>query len=370
MDNPDGDPPKKPKKTMAQRRREAKEAAPITRRLMETEARQREREWALALEQERAREEEQKQAKIKAVQEQRDYEMALAISTSTPTENPLLLPRKVQGKQGLKKGRDEKKNDNTVNSKSQPGDRNKKSIENKQTEEKTISHRLHCEGCGGTFVGTRNLKSHVKENPLCLKFWGDDLASLTQKVTAIFKRRRSSRHYYENRDEVLTSRKEDYWADSEKQCDRKRIHYKANQEKEQERKRVAYEENSEKERLRQSVVRLTRAETQTTLTDRLMFEKEVRYGPIFPCVCCGQLNWYFSMFIENHLDQLSHDFVDIQHVHEHIFLFRKQNRFFICRPCKIDLSNDKCPKMSVRNYLQCPWNDVPPHLLTINQVRF
>ena len=375
MDDPDGDKPKKPRKTLADRRKEAREAVSRTRQLMEAEARQRDREWELAMEQERACEEERKQAELKALQEQHDHDLAVAMSTSTPTENPLLLPREVHGQQ--------KKQPDSPASLTLPAERKNKDMKPIQT--KTISHSLHCDGCGGIFVGTKNLKSHVNENPLCLKFWGDDLKSLSQKVTAIFKRRRSSRHFNENRDEVLARRMEDYWADSKKQCDRKQTHYKANEEKERKRKRVAYEANKEKERerkrsknedeaekqrLRQSVVRVTRAETQTTLTDLLNFEKEGRYGPIFPCVSCGQLNWYFAMSVQNRLEELPQNLVDTQYVHENISLFRKQNRFFICRPCKNDLNNGKCPKMSVKNHLQCPWKDVPRHLLTINPVRF
>lgn len=341
MDNPDDDPPKHPRKTLAERRKEARKAVRLTRQLMEEEALQREREIELAIEQERAREEEEQRLQKKAEQEQRDYEIARDMSTSAPTENPLLLPREEQGQQKARK-----------------------------RGAQTISHDLHCSGCGGTFVGTKSLKMHVRENPLCLKFWGDDMKSLSQKVIDIFKRRRSSRHYKMNRDGELARKKEEYWANSQKQRDRKRIHYKANEEKERERKRVEYAANNQKQKERQAAIRASKAEQKSTLTDRDTFEKEGRYGPIFPCVCCCQLNWYFSMFIQGDLNTLPQEFVDVQHVRENISLFQKQNRFFVCRPCKNDLDRGICPKMSTKNYLECPWKDVPSPLLTINPVRF
>ena len=54
MENPDDDPPKPPRKTLAERRKEAKKAVPLTRQLMEAEALQREH----AIEEEMKREKE------------------------------------------------------------------------------------------------------------------------------------------------------------------------------------------------------------------------------------------------------------------------------------------------------------------------
>ena len=100
MDNPDGDPANRPRKTLNERRKEAKKAEPHTRQLMRAEALQRERELELAIEQERARELEEQEFEMRAVQEQQDYDVAMAISTDamsceaaiTPGDNPFLLP--------------------------------------------------------------------------------------------------------------------------------------------------------------------------------------------------------------------------------------------------------------------------------------
>ena len=234
-------------------------------------------------------------------------------------------------------------------------------------ESQPISHILAC-GCGGLFEGTKHLKAHTKENPRCLDFWGGSYKCLSQQVRKEFNRRRSLRWYYRNQGLVQEQKREEYWANPVKERDRKRVAYNIDKEKERDRKRSKNEAQAEKERVRQSEIRALHAEIQNTLRDRETFEKEGRYGPIFPCVSCQQLNWYTGVSIED-LDKLPADFVDIQHVYENMCLFRKQNRFFLCRPCKKDLEEARCPRLSTRNYLQCPWLDVPSRLLSLNLVR-
>ena len=354
MDNPDGDKHKRPKKTLAERREAAKIARAITRQRMEAEALEREREEERVKEQETREAKCAKEAENRIAQEQYDHKIAMTMSTTvTLEENPLLMPRE----EADEKGMDE--------------------------EHHKISHILTC-CCGGFFEGTKNLKLHARENPICLDFWGGSLENVAKEVKKEFKRRKSMRSYYENQGLVLVQRRETYWNNPQKERDRKRVAYNADKEKARERKRSKNDDEAEKERirfqerynndpeaekLRQAVVRATRAETQTTMAIYSTFEKEGRYGPIFPCVSCQQLNWYTAVSIED-LDTLPVDLVDIQHVRENISLFQKQNRFFLCRPCKKDLEEGICPKMSTKNYLQCPWLDVPPHLLSLNLVRF
>ena len=342
MDNPDDEPPKPPRKTLAERRKEAKKAVPLTKQLMEEEALQRERDMELQLERDRLIEEEEQQLQQKAAKEQHDLEVAMAMSSvPTPTENPLLMPRVQQ---------------DACTIKTQPTtttDQEDGSMEH-ETASRQISYLLDCAGCEGKFEGTRKLKSHVKEKPECFTFWGGDFKSLEKKVKAEFQKRKRKLFTPEEKEAERSRKYFAYWADPQKERDRKNY---------------AYENNKEFERERQSVIRATREETRTTTSDLSTFEKEGRYGPIFPCVSCQQLNWYTAVSIED-LETLPVDFVDIHHVNENISLFQKQNRFFLCRPCKKDLEEGKCPKMSSKNYLQCPWLDVPPHLLGLNLVNF
>ena len=375
MENPGGDPPKRPRKTLAERREAAKIAARITRQRMEAEELARDEEEGRMKQAEMDQEKKEQELSRKQAQEQLDYEMALRMSEAptesllqpqeeeTPKENPLLLPC-IQHEGQIQ---------NPSLSSSGHG-----------STRHPISHNLNCEGCGGNFNGTKVLKLHVRENPDCLHFWGGDLKSLEKNVKAEFKRRTARRNYKENTKAQLARKKAEYWANRQKHLDRKknffvankekviarsRSYYDTNSDKEKARYKVYYEANKEKEKLRQAAVRASRVETQTTLTDLATFKKEGRYGPIFPCVCCWQLNWYFSMSILEDLNTISHNFVDIQHVRENTSLFEKQNRFFICRPCKSDLEKGRCPKMSVRNHLEHPWKNVPSPLLTITPVR-
>ena len=53
---------------------------------------------------------------------------------------------------------------------------------------------------------------------------------------------------------------------------------------------------------------------------------------------------------------------------KHRDLFVKQDKFYICRTCKQAISSGKQPKMNANNSLLCPWEEVPPHLLTMNEV--
>ena len=342
MGDSDGDPPKRPRTTLAQRRKAAKDARLITRQRMEAEELERAREEEREKEKVEREEMCAQEAEYRMAQEQHDHEIAMTMSAgATQDDNPLLMPREEAGK---------------------------KKTSEKQVQRQPISHILEC-CCGGYFEGTSNLKLHVSEYPECLSFWGGSLQSLAKEVRKEFKRRKSMRSYYENQGLVLDHRRETYWDNPQKERDRKRVAYTANKEKERERKRAKNEDQAEKERIRQSKVRATHAEMQNTLTDRSTFEKEGRYGPIFPCVSCQQLNWYTAVSVEG-LETLLVDFVDIQHVHENTHLFRKQNRFFLCRPCKKDLEEGKCPKLSTKNYLECPWLEVPSHLLSLNLVRF
>ena len=233
MDNPDGDPPKRPKKTLNERRKEAKKAELQTRQLMREQALQRERELELAIEQERARELEEQQFEMRAEQEQQDHDVAMAISTDamsceeaiTAGDNPLLLP--IEPNTGQ----------NQIDDEAAPTREfplllpAETGIEHRQIERQPISHVLEC-SCGGFFEGTRNLKSHVKENPSCFVFWGGSLESVSRNVQKEFKRRKSMRNYYENQGLVL---------------ERKRVAYNANREKERNRKRPKNETQAEKE---------------------------------------------------------------------------------------------------------------------------
>ena len=351
MKNPDDDPRKQPKKTLAERRKEARKAVPLTRQLMEAQAMQRE----LAIEEEMAKEKEEQELKRKSAQEQHDYDMALAMSSvPTPTENPLLMPH-VQ---------DASPEETQPSTSTEQED----SLIEKGTAETQISYILDCPGCGGKFDGTKRLKSHVKERPECLIIWGGEFKTLENKVKAEFKRRKRKLSTPEGKEAERKRKLIAYWDNPQKERDRKSKAYENNKELERARKRKEHNADPDYARLRQSVVRASRVELQTSMTDKQTFEKEGRYGPIFPCVSCWELNWYFSMFIQQDLDILPSDLVDTQHVRDNIALFQKQNRFFICRPCKSDLDKGRCPKMSSKNYLQCPWKDVPSHLLNINTV--
>ena len=166
MDNPDGDPPKRPKKTLAERREAAKIARRITRQRMEAE------------ELERAKEEERaKEAESKEAQEKHDYEMAMAMQEGmTQKENPLLMP--------LEEVVPPAENPLLLPDEDNTGQKGIKCP--------PVSHILAC-CCGGLFEGTKNLKTHTKENPRCLEFWGGSFECLSQQVRKEFNRRRSLR---------------------------------------------------------------------------------------------------------------------------------------------------------------------------------
>ena len=92
MDNPDDDQPKRPKKTLAERREAAKIAREITRQRMEAEALERAREEERVKEQVAREEKCAEEAGYRIAQEQHDYEMAMTMSTTvTLEENPLLI---------------------------------------------------------------------------------------------------------------------------------------------------------------------------------------------------------------------------------------------------------------------------------------
>ena len=55
-------------------------------------------------------------------------------------------------------------------------------------------------------------------------------------------------------------------------------------------------------------------------------------------------------------------------VNKHSRLFRKLNAYWICECCNAETSSGKRPRMSSRNGLICPWEDVPERLLALNEV--
>ena len=94
-----------------------------------------------------------------------------------------------------------------------------------------------------------------------------------------------------------------------------------------------------------------------------------RYGPIFPCICCHQLNWKYKMRKVDDIfgEQVHH--VDIDYVvNKHNRLFRKLDAYWICDGCNGETRSGKRPRMSSMNGLQCPWEDVPERLLALNEV--
>ena len=168
MDNPGGDPTKRPQKTLAERRKAAKIAERITRQRMEDEELARAEEEQRIKQAEKVHEEEEYEFVRKEAQEQLDYEMAVKMSDiptenpllmprvqveETPTENPLLLPN-VQHESQIQ--------DQSLVSTGQGG-----CDEDHGCSHEQISHILNCEGCGGNFKGTKILKLHVKKNPDC-----------------------------------------------------------------------------------------------------------------------------------------------------------------------------------------------------------
>ena len=80
MDNPGGDPPKRPQKTLAERRKAAKIAERITRQRMEDEELARAEEEQRIKQAEKVHEEEEYELVRKEAQEQLDYEMAVKMS--------------------------------------------------------------------------------------------------------------------------------------------------------------------------------------------------------------------------------------------------------------------------------------------------
>ena len=201
-----------------------------------------------------------------------------------------------------------------------------------------ISHTLQCTGCNEQFEGKKALRKHVREQPECLSEWGGSQEKLSQMVDSIYDRRRKTRSYWENPD---------------KQRKRKRSTYDDDPDKERERKR---EEYAKGKLTRQSDGGLGK------------FLEEGKYGPIFPCIYCHQLKWQTSVTVADSSD-LNSPFTNIHYVTiQHRSLFKKQDRFWQCRTCKTAISRGERPKMCTQNCLHCPWDDVPPHLLKMNEV--
>ena len=198
------------------------------------------------------------------------------------------------------------------------------------------------------------------------------------------KERTRKREAYKDAPEKERTRKSEAYKDApEKERSRKREAYKDAPEKERTRKREDYKDAPEKERTRKReeyradpveantrglLRRLINSDTVTTDDERKKFEKEGRYGPIFPCVCCHQYNWYFLVTIVEDLSSLHPDFVDVGYVQQNLRMFEKQGRLFLCNRCKSDLTQGKCPKLSTKNNLQCPWEEVSHLLLSVNEV--
>ena len=187
----------------------------------------------------------------------------------------------------------------------------------------TISHTLVCDGCGDQFEGTTSLKNHILHKIGCLNAWGGNIHQLEKKVKAIFKSRRDKRNHL------------------------------LNPEKERKRKLPYYHKEKE---------------TRDSWGDLQQFLKEGQYGPIFPCVSCHQLKWKTNVSAVD-MSTLSPDFVDKHYVSlKHRKLFRKLDKYHMCRTCKDSIFQSTRPKMCTRNSLGCPWEDVPPRLLTMNEV--
>ena len=254
-------------------------------------------------------------------------------------------------------------------------------------------------------------------NPTCMPYWGGDLPSLKRKVDQEFNRRRSANqykkskpkqqerkrvHYEENKEQEQERQRVYYEKNKEKEQQRHRVYHEKNKEKEQERDRAYHEKNKEKEQERHRVYheknkkkeqerqrgyyeknrekeqegqrvyyernkekeqeRKRKAKEQQTPTEK--FEKEGRYGPIFSCISCHQTNWFSNVVITS-LENVEETNVDKQYVVSNLCLFQKQNRLFICLGCKKSLETGTCPKMSTRNSLQCPWQNVPRQLLKL-----
>jgi hypothetical protein len=113
-----------------------------------------------------------------------------------------------------------------------------------------ISHMLYCEGCGGQFEGTKQLKCHVKTKPECMVSWGGDTKKLEALVKAEFHRRRSKRAYMENKEKETERKRAEYNKDPDKERERKQSSYVEDPIKQRERKRSSYVEDPSKERER------------------------------------------------------------------------------------------------------------------------
>ena len=188
---------------------------------------------------------------------------------------------------------------------------------------------------------------------------------LGDKVRKIFDKRHKEKGYKLNKAKYLKKRFDDYNTHKEKHQDRKQREYTTHKEEHQERKQQEYNLNKE----RKKVERDNRIASQSSRDMLDKFKNSGRYGPIFPCICCHQLNWKSKMRMVDDIFCERFHHVDIDYVvNKQNRLFRKLDAYWICDGCNGETRSGKRPRMSSMNGLQCPWEDVPERLLALNEV--
>ena len=253
----------------------------------------------------------------------------------------------------------------------------------------SISHSLQCDGCNGQFEGTKALKHHIQSLPSCLASWGGSLEELTKIVNKEFNKRRNREIYsknpeteskrkkaeYDNDPDKHRQRKnEEYATDPNKQRERKKNSYYDNLEKERERKRrdekARFEAEPEKKRLEKNWRDAMKKECGNSNDDLTKFLEEGKYGPIFSCIFCHQLKWKNNVLEAKEMDMNS-PYVDQQYITvDHIKLFKKQDKYYKCKTCNTSVQLSHRPRMSTKNALHCPFDDVPRDLLIVNEVEY
>jgi hypothetical protein len=248
-------------------------------------------------------------------------------------------------------------------------------------------------------IGTKLLRFHVNKYPECLSSWGGSRTELESKVRKIFDKRHKEKEYNSNKEKYLRKRFDDYNHNKAKHQDRKQQEYnnnkgkhqdhkqqeyKQNKEKHQDRKQQEYDNNKEKHQnrkqqgyninkevilKRQKEKRDNRIASQTSKDMLDKFKNSGRYGPIFPCISCHQLNWKYKVKkVDNIFSEQVHH-LDIDYVvNKQSRLFKKLDAYWICDRCNGETRSGKRPRMSSMNGLQCPWEDVPERLLALNEV--
>jgi hypothetical protein len=101
------------------------------------------------------------------------------------------------------------------------------------------------------------------------------------------------------------------------------------------------------------------------------FESAVRYGPMFPCVCCHGLFYRHGVAEAEGVQGIRRGsagqkhFLDVPYITSHLAMFTRLGRQWCCTLCMVAVDAGRLPALAARNQLEATWTSLPPALLTL-----